>query len=158
VTRQILAGIVLGVGAALAPVHAQAPAQVVPVEVVAQLRDGPRVELRFIVKSNSDEPMRYFVDGLPWGVYGAAAIVVATPTGETLDPEAPIEDPGPAIAVLQPRQEVRGSIDLTARFPSLKKRRRETDLLVFWSYEFWRTMPEGEAKRAGGWLLLPRSR
>ena len=148
--------ILVAAGAGLA--HAQAQPPAVPVDVAAELHDGAHAELRFIVKSNSDEPMRYFVDGLPWRAFGSAAVVVATPSGETLDGVWPIDDLGPTIEVLQPRQEVSGSIDLTARFPSLKKRRRETDLLVFWSYKFWRTMPEGEARRAGGWLLLPRAR
>ena len=56
--------ILVAAGAGLA--HAQAQPPAVPVDVAAELHDGAHAELRFIVKSNSDEPMRYFVDGLPW--------------------------------------------------------------------------------------------
>ena len=139
-----------------APLYAQATA--VPVEVTAELHDGARVELWFVVKSVGKEPMKYFLDALPWRAYGSATVVVSTPPGETLEPEWPIDDPGPTIAMLEPDQEMRGAIDLTARFPTLKKRRRETDLLVFWSYQFPRTMPQGKAARTGGWLVVPKAR
>jgi hypothetical protein len=84
--------------------------------------------------------------------------VVATLSGQPLDTAAPIDDIGPTIAVLEPQQEMRGSIDLTERFPSLRQWQRKSDLLVFWSYRFDGTMPRGEAKRVGGWLLVPRLR
>jgi hypothetical protein len=130
-----------------------------PADVSAELHDGEQVELRFVVKSQSAQPVRLFLDSLPWRAYGNAAVVVATPTGEPLEEDVlPIDDPGPAMVVLEPRQEMRGSLDLTARFPTLRDRRRETDLLVFWSYQFLQTMPQAEAKRAGGWLVVPSRR
>lgn len=138
-------------------ISAQAPA--VPVSVTAELHTGGnRTELRFVVSSESSEQIKFVQDALPWGSYGSAAVVVTTPTGEPLGHDAPIDDPGSTIAILAPHQELRGSIDLADRFPSLLKRRRETDLLVFWSYQFRRTMPQGVASRAGGWFLLPRVR
>lgn len=93
---------------------------------------------------------------LPWGVRRSIILVGAFADGSGLaDLILYIDDPGPGHITLQPAETVKGTIDLRRRFWHLQEKVRETDVIVFWSYQL-KPVGADALERVGGWVLLPR--
>jgi hypothetical protein len=106
-------------------------------------------ELEFTVTWTGNRDLRLYEADLPWGTVYSAIIVAVTDTGEVLRRTLPIDDPGPATAVLRPGVPSKGRVQLLRMFPQLKGISSQTEVVVFWSYQ-----PKGiaEISREGGWV------
>jgi len=94
---------------------------------------------------------------LPWDRYAMTLVLVETdPSSTPLKQQLEIADPMPAKPrKLKTGESMRGSIDLTDRFPQLSKVLQRAEVIVFWSYQL-----QGETgkkfERIGGWKLIPK--
>src|SRR5688572_24730965 len=105
------------------------------------------------------KPIQVYRADLPWASWHSMVLIAvkANRTGDLLKKLMPVDDPGPTVVVLNPGQPMKGRIALNERFPDLVQTLRESDVLLFWSYQL-EPVDGPPLERQGGWLLIPTSR
>jgi hypothetical protein len=125
------------------------------VDVSLKEYSAGRCVLRVSVRYVGDKEISIYESSLPWKNTYSMVVVAATPSGQVLRRELPIDDPGPATMALKPGDLLQGEIDLLKRFAGLAAALRKGDVIIFWSYQLWPIFTE-PLPRVGGWLLIAK--
>ena len=106
-------------------------------------------ELRFHGPSDISIPK----SSLPWGNHYSTPLIAVIPYGDTLIQSYPVDDIEPSYVLLRPGAILRGRIDLSEHFPTLKKEVLSREIVVFWTYRL-ETSRDVRSNRVGGWLSV----
>jgi hypothetical protein len=113
--------------------------------------------LMVIFRNVTDGPLRIYRNDLPWECRHSLILVAvrAGSGGGILAEDLPVDDPIVGETEVLKSQDLRGTIDLEKRFPSLLRALEQSDVILFWSYQL---TPVGKSSlpRQGGWLLIPK--
>ena len=117
--------------------------------------DSPFV-MRVELRSGAETRISVYKNRLPWGSANSMILVAVMPDGQTLKKELPVDDPSPEQVTLNPKEAIRGQIDLRKIFRGLDDVLRRSDVQLFWAYE----APEelNIPHWSGGWILLPKQK
>lgn len=116
------------------------------------LPNDPR--LRMSVKNEGHEVLTYYKWRLPW--VESHSLLVAAVRGDGISlTKAPMFDHGDVELVsLKPGESVEGTIPVTLYFPEIHRDLKQTEVVLFWSYQM--VLKDGrKLDRSGGWLSLP---
>jgi len=119
---------------------------------------GRDLTLAIRLSSHLEKPIRVYQSSLPWAAWHSMVLIAvkANQNGEVLKRYTPIDDPSPTIVTLNPGAEIKGRVALNERFPDLSQTLRESDVLLFWSYQL-RPLDSAPLERQGGWLFVSKS-
>jgi hypothetical protein len=81
-------------------------------------------------------------------------LIAATPGGQYLSRNFPIDDPSPERVSLEPNGSLSGEVSLRKAFRGLDHALEKSEIHLFWAYE----APEELhiARWSGGWILIPK--
>lgn len=135
--------------------HADAPK--LKADLILQPDEVIMLNLRLFNCTSSDIKIRS--GRLPWETYGMTLVLVETDPFSTVLRTPPIiSDPIPgAPTLLRKGEEIKGTIELTDRFPQLSSTLKVTEVIVFWSYQLETAMGE-KLERIAGWKVLNQLR
>jgi hypothetical protein len=120
---------------------------------------GPEPRLHVRLRNTAKTVLETYEHSLPWrGVYSMVVIVVrADSVGSVLDRSLPVDDPGPGTVTVKPGEILEGDVAFAPRFPGFVQALAESDLLVFWSYQF-QVAGQAPLPWTGGFVLFPSGR
>jgi hypothetical protein len=123
---------------------------------ITRSTNGTALDIR--LTSKVAKPIRVYKSSLPWAAWHSMVLVAvkANRSGEVLEKLTPVDDPGPTVIVLNSGESIKGRVDLNERFPGLSQSVRDSDVLLFWSYQLF-SIGGAPFERQGGWLLIPKS-
>lgn len=111
-----------------------------------------KVELR----SGAETRAIIYESRLPWGSAYGMILLAVMPNGQIINKELPVDDPSPKEVSLNPRESMKGEIDLRKMFRGLDEALRHSDIQLFWAYE---APDELHINRwSGGWILIPKQK
>lgn len=109
-------------------------------------------------------PIRVDRLALPWeSSYALVLAAAELPRGWPIRRGPfPVEDPSPSdtTIIIQPGRPISGTVDLRQRFVELPKMLRDSDVIVFWSYQLIGTIGDRASwtsERSTGSVILKRS-
>jgi hypothetical protein len=126
--------------------------ETVPAGIQVEMDSKKPLSLRVELRSGAETRVTFYKSRLPWGSIHSMILVAVTPSGRYLEKELPIDDPSPEKVTLDPKQSLRGDINLQKVFKGLDEALEKSDIQVFWAYE----APEELriARWSGGWILI----
>jgi hypothetical protein len=125
------------------------------------MQPGIRVEmdrqkpltLRVELRSGSNTSATLYRNRLPWGSAYSMILVAVTPDGRTLKKELPVDDPSPEQVTVDPKESIKGEIDLQGAFRGLDETLKKSAIHLFWAYDAPKELRVGPA---GGWIFMPQ--
>lgn len=111
-----------------------------------------KVELR----SGAETLLTIYKSRLPWGSAYSMILVAVTPDGQMVKKELPVDDPSPEQISLNPKESVKGEIDLRKIFRGLDAVLRKSDVQLFWAYQAPAELHIPHW--SGGWILIPKQK
>lgn len=117
--------------------------------------DNPLM-LKVDLRSGSETRVTIYKSRLPWGSAYSMILVAVMPDGEMVKKELSVDDPSPEQISLNPKESVKGEIDLRKIFRGLDAMSQKSDVQLFWAYE----APEELhiPRWSGGWILIPKQK
>lgn len=105
----------------------------------------------------SRDILTIYQHSLPWvGWYSILLTAIKTDAlGTVIEKSLIIDDPGPVRITIKPGETLTGDIPLIGRFPDLLEALRETDVIIFWSYQL-KPVDAPPFQRACGYVVLPK--
>ena len=156
--RWALASAALGLVALSGPAWCDETASP-PLTVTAHIvGENGRLFLEFEVTSRRDAPMSLAGELLPWRSPGYTLVMAIDPRDGRLLEDSYAVLPGIVggeTVSLLPRATLKGRIDLQKRYPDLKKRLAESDMLALWSHRA-ALMDQRPVATVAGVLVLSR--
>jgi len=116
--------------------------------------------LKVTVQNVTTVPVSLSEWQLPWGNrYSLTTTALATGRiPQTLRENFPIDDPNVGRqVVLQPGERRSGDVDLSGRFRTINQVLRQTDVIVYWLYQFG-DKADSKIDYSAGWLVIPKIR
>jgi hypothetical protein len=116
------------------------------------------IVLEMVVRNIGSKDILFSKGYLPWDRYAMTLILVCTdPASTPLKQQLVISDPMPGEPWrLKAGDTLKGGIDLTDRFPQLLEILKQSEVIVFWSYQ----LEAGGGmhyERMAGWEIIPNS-
>lgn len=145
--------------AALSCAHAFPVNRDIPIalQVTSSARRLIRPTLEIAISNSRATSIKLYSADLPWATRHSLLLVAMTNDSQQsrIDEALYVDDPGPGYTVIGPKDTKTGSIDLTRRFPDLSKVRRESEVIIFWSYQAKLVTGE-QTRRVSGAVVLPK--
>lgn len=149
--RSILGAIILVASFSSAAVAQNTPEPAIQVELNPQ----KPLHLRVTLRSGAATTATFYRADLPWGNRYSMVFAAVRPTGEHVDLELPVDDPGPTKVSVKPREVLTGDIDLRYVIRDLNATKK-SDVLLFWAYK---SPDELHIPRwSGGLVLIPQQK
>jgi hypothetical protein len=112
--------------------------------------------LRVELKSGAENRVTIYKSRLPWGSAYGMILLAVKPDGQIIKKELPVDDPSPNQVSLNPKESLKGEIDLRKIFRGLDEALRQSDIQLFWAYE---APDELHIPRwSGGWILIQKQK
>ncbi len=102
------------------------------VEVALHRQDPLRLQVT-LTSGAATTATIYHAD-LPWGIRDSMIFSAVKPNGEPIDLIFPIDDPGPDMVSIKPRETLIGEIDLRYVIRDVNVLKK-SDVLLFWAYK-----------------------
>jgi|SRR3974377_82337 len=117
--------------------------------------DNPLI-LKVELRSGAETSVKIYKSRLPWGSAYGMILVAVMPDGQTIKKQLPVDDPSPTEISLNPKEFMKGEIDLRKIFRGLEEAVRKSDIQLFWAYE----APEELhiPRWSGGWILVSKQK
>ena len=115
--------------------------------------DPQKLTLRVALWSGNDARVAVYKNRLPWGSAYSMILVAVTSSGQYLKNELPVDDPSPEQVSLDPKELIKGEIDLRKVFRGLDGVLKKSDVHLFWAYA---APEELHIAQAGGWIFIPQ--
>jgi len=128
--------------------------ETVPAGIQVEMDSKKPLSLRVELRSGAETRVTFYKSRLPWGSTHSMILVAVTPTGRYLEKQLPIDDPSPEKVTLDPKESIRGNINLRKVFKGLDEVLEKSDVHVFWAYEAPEELRVG--RWSGGWILIAR--
>ena len=96
--------------------------------------DPQKFTLRVSLRSGNDTRVAVYKNRLPWGSAYSMILVAVTSSGQYLKKELPVDDPSPEQVSLDPKELIKGEIDLRKVFRGLDGVLKKSDVHLFWAY------------------------